>query len=63
VTGHVIFGPDTTIGIGATIIGELVIGSGAVVAACAAVINDIEAGALVAGVPAIAKRRADGDGT
>ena len=39
------------------------IGSGAVVAACAAVINDIEAGALVAGVPAIAKRRADGDGT
>ena len=63
VAGHVIFGRDTTIGIGATIIGELVIGSGAVVAACAAVINDIEAGAVVAGAPAIAKRRADGGRT
>ncbi|HKM72498.1 MAG TPA: hypothetical protein VJX94_20970, partial [Stellaceae bacterium] len=63
VAGHVVVGRDTTIGIGATIIEELVIGSGAVVAAGAVVINDIEAGALVAGVPAIAKRRPDGEGT
>ena len=63
VAGHVVVGRGTTIGIGATFMEELAIGSRAVVAAGAVVINDIEAGALAAGVPAIAKPRPGGDGT
>lgn len=41
---------------GATILGPVRIGSGATVAAGAVVINDVPAGALVAGVPAQIKR-------
>jgi len=63
VAGHVIVGRGTTVGIGPTIIEELVIDSGAVGADGSVVINDIEAGAWVAAVPAIAKPRPDGDGT
>jgi sugar O-acyltransferase (sialic acid O-acetyltransferase NeuD family) len=45
------------IGIGATIVERLRIGAGAVVAAGAVVLEDVPAGALVAGVPAVVKRR------
>jgi acetyltransferase-like isoleucine patch superfamily enzyme len=44
------------IGMGANVIEELVIGKGAVVAAGAAVIEDVKDKTLVAGVPAIVKK-------
>lgn len=61
VSGHVHIGQDVFIGTGASIINgsagnPLVIANNAVIAAGACVIHSIEAGALVAGVPAIRKR-------
>ena len=61
VSGHVQIGRDVFIGTGASIINgragnPLVIGDGAVVAAGACVTQPVEAGALVAGVPAIRKQ-------
>jgi len=61
VSGHVQIGSDTLIGTGANIINgspdkPLVIGSSAIIAAGACVTRPVEAGALVAGVPAERKR-------
>lgn len=61
VCGHVQIGRDVFIGTGASIINgssnrPLVVGDGAVIAAGACVTESIEAGALVAGVPAVRKR-------
>jgi sugar O-acyltransferase (sialic acid O-acetyltransferase NeuD family) len=61
IAGHVRIGHDVFIGTGASIINgradaPLVIGDGAVVAAGACVVKPVEAGALVAGVPAVRKR-------
>jgi len=55
--GHVVVGSGATIGLGASVIHELEIGPDAFVAAGAVVIRDVEAGTLVAGVPAQVKRR------
>lgn len=61
VSGHVHIGEGAFIGTGANIINgsadvPLVIGEGAVVAAGACVTKPVDAGALVAGVPAVRKR-------
>lgn len=57
VGGHVRIGAGCTIGMGATVIEELVIGAGSIVAAGAVVLRDVEAGVMVAGVPAVIKKR------
>ena len=62
VAGHVVIGQDVFLGIGASVINgstdqPLTIGAGAVVAAGACVTESVEAGTLVAGVPATRKRR------
>jgi acetyltransferase-like isoleucine patch superfamily enzyme len=49
-------GRAALIGIGAQVQQELLVGDGAVVAAGAAVIEDVPERALVAGVPAVVKR-------
>ena len=61
VSGHVEIGEDVFIGTGANIINgragaPLTIGKGAVIAAGACVTKSVEAGALMAGVPAVKKR-------
>ena len=61
VSGHVEIGEDVFIGIGANIINgragaPLTIGNGAVIAAGACVTKSVDAGSLVAGVPAVRKR-------
>lgn len=61
VSGNVAIGRDVFIGTGASIINgradaPLLIGDGAVIAAGACVTQSVEAGALVAGVPAVRKR-------
>lgn len=61
IAGHVQIGQHVFIGTGATIINgssgnPLVIGDGAVVAAGACVTASVEAGAMVAGMPAVKKR-------
>jgi acetyltransferase EpsM len=55
--GHAVIGHGSTIGMGANILEERVIGAGAFIAAGAVVTRDVEAGVLVAGVPAQVKRR------
>jgi sugar O-acyltransferase (sialic acid O-acetyltransferase NeuD family) len=61
ISGNVTFGQGVYVGTGASIINgassePLVIGDGAVVAAGACVTKPVEAGAMVAGVPAVRKR-------
>ena len=61
VSGHVEIGENVFIGTGANIINgragaPLVIGKGAVIAAGACVTKSVEAGSLMAGVPAVRKR-------
>jgi serine O-acetyltransferase len=51
---------NATIGAGATILGNIEIGEGAVVAAGTVVLKPVEAGMVVAGVPAKVMGRADG---
>ena len=55
--GHVVIGHGSTVGMGSNILQELRIGAGAFIAAGAVVTRDVEAGVLVAGVPAQVKRR------
>jgi len=55
--GHIHVGEGAVIGIGATVIEDLEVGHHAVVAAGAVVTRDVEPGMLVAGVPAVAKKR------
>lgn len=57
VGGHGVIGRGATIGLGAAIVEERIIGEGAFVAAGAVVVGDVEAGTLVAGVPAVFKKR------
>lgn len=62
VAGHVTVEEGCFLGIGASIVNgsadrRLVVGAGAVVAAGACVIADVDPGTLVAGVPAVVKRR------
>lgn len=52
--GHVDVGP------GAKILGGVVVGDHAVIGANAVVLRDVPAGAVVAGVPAVEKRRVEG---
>jgi UDP-3-O-[3-hydroxymyristoyl] glucosamine N-acyltransferase len=56
VGGHVRIGAFVTVGMGASVIEETHIGDAAVIAAGAVVIADVEAGRLVAGVPASPKK-------
>lgn len=53
-------GRDVWIGASAVILGGVTIGDGPVVAAGAVVAKDVEAGAVVAGVPAREVRRREG---
>ncbi len=55
--GHSVIRHGATIGMGAAVIEEQVIGAGAFVAAGAVVINDVEEGCMVAGIPAVLKKR------
>lgn len=62
VSGHVHIGKDVFIGTGANVINgsaaaPLVIGDGAVIAAGACITKSVEPGALMAGVPAVSKKR------
>jgi UDP-perosamine 4-acetyltransferase len=50
--GNTTMGGDTFIGMGATVVNGVRIGDGAVVAAGAVVLEDVESGARVQGVPA-----------
>jgi len=55
--GHVTVGVGATVGLGARVIEELEIGAGAVIAAGAVVIRDVPPRVLMAGVPAVPKKR------
>jgi sugar O-acyltransferase (sialic acid O-acetyltransferase NeuD family) len=55
-----IVGPRARVGIGASVIENLVLGEDCMVAAGAAVIQDVEPKTLVAGVPAVVKKRIGG---
>ena len=57
IAGHVEIYDGAMIGLGAGVIEELVVGRGAVVAAGAVVIRDVQEKTLVAGVPAVFKKR------
>jgi UDP-3-O-[3-hydroxymyristoyl] glucosamine N-acyltransferase len=57
VGGHVRIGAFVTVGVGASVFQETVIGDGALVAGGAVVTADVEARQLVAGVPAVVKKR------
>jgi acetyltransferase-like isoleucine patch superfamily enzyme len=50
-------GDDATIGSGAVVLGGVTIGRGALIGAGAVVTGDVEAGAVVTGVPARARQR------
>jgi len=59
VAGGTSIGPESFLGIGATVLGCLRIGTGAYIAAGAVVVDDVPDGALVMGVPArVVPRRA-----
>ena len=50
-------GDGVWIGLGASIMPGVIIGNGSVVASCGCVKNDVESGTLVAGVPAVFKKK------
>lgn len=52
-------GNGVWIGVGSTLVGDLVIGDGSIVAACACVVKDVPADTLVGSVPARTIRRLD----
>lgn len=51
--GYPVIGDDVVVGCGARILGPVVVGAGAVIGANAVVLEDVPAGAVVAGVPAV----------
>jgi serine O-acetyltransferase len=57
-TERPIVGDDVTIAAGAKVLGGVQIGDGAVIAANAVVVEDVDGGALVGGVPAVVLRPA-----
>lgn len=57
VGGHALIGGGATIGLGAAVIEERVIGADAFVAAGSVVTEDVEEATLVAGIPAVLKKR------
>jgi serine O-acetyltransferase len=61
--GYPVIGDDVTIGAGARVLGPISIGRGAIVGANAVVLTDIPEGVTVAGVPAVVRRGARGNGT
>lgn len=56
VRANPVIGGDVLVGAGAIIIGNVVVGDGAIIAAGAVVLDDVPAGAMVAGNPAVIKR-------
>ena len=50
--GDIVIGDDAWLGYGVIVLDGVTIGAGAVVGACAVVLHDVPAGAIVAGVPA-----------
>ena len=56
--GHAVIGVGATLGMGSIILEDCRVGDGAVVAAGAVVTRDVAADTMVAGVPAVFKRRA-----
>jgi serine acetyltransferase len=59
--GYPTIGNDVIIGAGARILGAVTVGDGATIAANAVVLSDIPPGALAVGIPAVVKRRGDGE--
>lgn len=57
--GYPIIGNDVKIYAGAVIVGNIKVGDGAVIAANSVVTKDVEAHTMVAGVPAVLKKRLD----
>ncbi|CAD5989546.1 serine O-acetyltransferase EpsC [Agreia sp. COWG] len=55
---HPTLGNDVTVGAGAVILGDLVIGAHSVVGAQAVVVNDAPAYSVITGIPAVARPRA-----
>lgn len=60
IAGNVIIDDEVFIGTGATIIPSVYLGKGCVVAAGAVVTRDVDPGDMVAGVPAVRKKKSDG---
>ena len=59
----IVIGKGCWLGVRATILGGVSIGSGSVVAACTLVRNDLPADCVAAGIPAVPKRTLENDAT
>ena len=58
--GYPVIEDDVTVGCGARVLGPIRVGKGAVIGANAVVVNDVPAGAIVAGIPAKVIKYTDG---